>query len=126
MVFSLSWAQGFHVKISVFIIFCIFAYYCFQDQAARSIRLPDLRKFGKNTIHPPLVSCTQSQQTYFPCNLSSIFNSSNFPSKHVVVGNGSCLPISHVGFTTLPASPSSLALNHVLVAPQMVKKFHLC
>ena len=28
------------------------------DQVARSIRLPDLWKFGKNTIHPPLVSCT--------------------------------------------------------------------
>ena len=58
MVFYLGWAQGFprkNLRVHYFSHICLLL--C-RDQAIRSTRLPNLRKFGKNTIHPPLVSCT--------------------------------------------------------------------
>lgn len=44
------------------------------------------------------------------------------PSSHIVVGNGSKLPITHSGFVLLPTSTTSTFLLHnVLVAPTLLK-----
>jgi len=53
VVFSLSWAQGFHVKIAVFFYFPHICLLLFPGSGGKINRVPDLRKFGKNTIHPP-------------------------------------------------------------------------
>jgi len=58
VVFYLGWAQGFPRKnlcVHYFPHICLLL--C-PNQAARSTRLSDLRKFDKNTIHPPLVFST--------------------------------------------------------------------
>ena len=54
-------------------------------------------------------------------NLSSI--SSNPPHKHIMVGDGSSLPVSHSGHASLPTPSSSynLTLRDVLVTPRIVK-----
>lgn len=39
----------------------------------------------------------------------------------IIVGDGSSLPITHSGSTTLPTSSSSLALNNVLISPFLIK-----
>ncbi|XP_012845859.1 PREDICTED: uncharacterized protein LOC105965858 [Erythranthe guttata] len=52
-------------------------------------------------------------------NFNFVFNPGcNFP-KHVVVGNGSTLPITHIGHTILPTSP--FRLTNVYVTPNIVK-----
>jgi hypothetical protein len=43
------------------------------------------------------------------------------PSSSVTVGNGSTLPISHIGHASLPASARTLHLNNVLLIPNIVK-----
>ena len=57
--FILVGHKVFHIKILVFIIFRIICLLLNQEQPVSKISLTDcLRKLGKNTIHPPLVSCT--------------------------------------------------------------------
>jgi len=46
-------------------VFIYFPHIClllFPRSSCKINCLPDLQKFGKNTIYPPLVSCTLSQQ----------------------------------------------------------------
>jgi hypothetical protein len=43
------------------------------------------------------------------------------PFSQVTVGNGSTLPISHIGHTSIPASAHNLLLSNVLVVPHLVK-----
>jgi hypothetical protein len=45
----------------------------------------------------------------------------SLPSSFVTVGNGSTLPISHVGHTSIPASARKLHLRNVLLVPNIVK-----
>lgn len=40
---------------------------------------------------------------------------------HIVVGNGSHLPITHTGAALIPTSSSPLILNNVLVSPSLIK-----
>ena len=60
-----------------------------------------------------------SHMTYDKGNLqhSSIYNGYN----HVIVGNGTCLKISHVGDTTLYSPHGKLNLHDVLVVPNIKK-----
>lgn len=54
-----------------------------------------------------------------PGMLSSVATLSNYPP--VFVGNGSAMPISHVGSSCLPNPNRPLYLNNVLVAPNLIK-----
>lgn len=44
----------------------------------------------------------------------------------VVVGDGNCLKISHIGDTTVKSSYGSIPLRDVLVVPSIKKKSTLC
>lgn len=46
--------------------------------------------------------------------------SSSSPSS-IVVGNGSLIPITSVGSTSIPTAHGPFSLNHVLVTPQIIK-----
>lgn len=52
-------------------------------------------------------------------NLSS--TSPLVPSSHILVGNGSKLPITDSGSVLLPTPNSPLLLNNVLIAPTLIK-----
>jgi hypothetical protein len=52
-------------------------------------------------------------------NLNSL--SSNPPHKHIMVGDGSSIPVSHSGHTSIPTSSRPLTLRDVLVTPRIVK-----
>lgn len=51
--------------------------------------------------------------------LSTIFNSRNTTPEHIVVGNGSTLPIISIGHATLLHTP--FHLTHTLLAPYLIK-----
>lgn len=54
--------------------------------------------------------------------MSTPFIISPFTSNSkIVVGNGSSLPISHIGHASIPSTSSNLRLHNVLVAPQIIK-----
>lgn len=53
------------------------------------------------------------------CILNSVFNYCNYFPTHVITGNGSTLPVSTVGNTSLPHT--SLRLSNTLIAPSIVK-----
>ena len=40
---------------------------------------------------------------------------------NIVVGDGSSLPATHTGHTSIPTTTSSLSLNNVLVSPHLIK-----
>ena len=47
-------------------------------------------------------------------------------AENIQIGDGSGLPITHTGSTTLPSSPQSFVLNNVLCVPSMKKKSYFC
>ena len=60
-----------------------------------------------------------SHMASHPSILSSC-TSSTIP-RHIVVGNGSHLTASCTGNSIIPTTSSSLRLNNILIAPQLVK-----
>lgn len=51
--------------------------------------------------------------------LSTVFSFRSYSPEHIVVGNGSLLPIASIGHTTLPHT--HFHLNHTLLAPSLIK-----
>jgi hypothetical protein len=64
-------------------------------------------------------SGTTTHMAFDPDMLYSLHKPS--PSSFVTVGNGSTLPISHIGHASLSASARTLHLNNVLLVPNIVK-----
>jgi hypothetical protein len=82
--------------------------------------------FNTMTLSPPspsqwyMDSGASAHMTSDQGNLSRSFVSSAAPS-HVIVGNGSPLPITYTGSTTLSTPSHSFNLNNVLVTPHIIK-----
>jgi hypothetical protein len=51
-------------------------------------------------------------------NLSSL--SPNSSDSRIIVGNGTSLPITHNGTSSIPTYSNSLSLNNVLVSPSLI------
>jgi hypothetical protein len=50
-------------------------------------------------------------------NLSRFFLT--FTTSRIIIGNGSSLPITHVGSTRFPATSKPLSLSNVIVSPEL-------
>ncbi|KAG7620191.1 hypothetical protein ISN44_As04g012080 [Arabidopsis suecica] len=66
-------------------------------------------------------SAATAHLTAQPGTLSSITSSSNSSLPLVTVGNGSTIPVTSYGQTTIPSSSRPLHLNNVLICPQILK-----
>lgn len=56
-----------------------------------------------------------------PGNLSSATPSSIFHPSHIVVGNGSLMPVTAIGSTSFPSPHRRLHLSNILISPHVVK-----
>ena len=54
-----------------------------------------------------------------PGNLASF--TSVFTDRRIIVGDGSTLPITHVGHTSFPSTSTPLSLSNILVSPHLIK-----
>lgn len=52
--------------------------------------------------------------------ITSTYSSPSSPT-HIIVGNGTPLPVQHTGRDSLPTSSSPLQLNNVLISPHLIK-----
>jgi hypothetical protein len=60
-----------------------------------------------------------SHMSMDPGNLSSC--TPHHTSSRVIVGNGASLPITHIGFSSIPTSSTPLQFYSVLVTPHLIK-----
>lgn len=52
---------------------------------------------------------------------SGSFSSTSPLASHIIVGNGSTLPITHFGSSSIPTPSSPLLLHNILIAPTLIK-----
>lgn len=92
------------------------------DYNYQATELPNV--FNAMTLQPPddswyMDTGASSHMTANPGKLCSLFNSSS--TSHVLVGNGSCIPVKGSGIAQLSPSHPNLSLSNVLLTPNIIK-----